>query len=97
MTLKVTNDGKGGGVEIPQLYVHHPDPAADAPVKELKKFDRVSLKPGETGFVKFTLGKGDFAHYDPAKEKWITHPGMYEVMIGSSSRDIRLHGSLMFR
>ncbi len=97
VTFKVQNVGKVNGVEIPQLYVHDPDPAADSPVKELKKFGRISLKPGETAFVKFTLRKGDFAHYDSAKDNWITHPGMYEVMIGSSSRDIRLHGSLKFR
>ncbi len=96
VTFKVTNDGKTAGVEIPQLYVHDPDPAADAPVKELKKFDRISLKPGETAFVKFTVGRSDFAHYDAAKGRWITHRGMFEVMIGSSSRDIRLHGNLKF-
>ncbi len=96
VTFKVTNEGKAAGVDVPQLYVHDPDPAADAPVKELKKFDRVSLKPGETAFVKFTLKRSDFAHYNSAKDRWVTHPGIYEVMIGSSSRDIKLHGSLKF-
>ena len=94
VTFKVRNDGKTAGVEIPQLYVHDPDTMADAPVKELKGFDRISLKPGETKYMKFTLAGSDFAHYDAAKGKWVTHPGRYDVLIGSSSRDIRLRGAL---
>ncbi len=94
VTFKVKNDGKTAGVEIPQLYVHDPDTMADAPVKELKGFDRISLKPGETKYMKFTLAGSDFAHYDAAKGKWVTHSGRYDVLIGSSSRDIRLRGAL---
>lgn len=97
VTFKVRNEGKVAGVAIPQLYVHDPDKKADAPVRELKRFDRISLKPGETGYVKFTLTEGDFAHYDTTKSMWYTHPGTYQVLIGSSSRDMRLRGSLKFR
>ncbi len=96
VTFKVTNAGKHPGVEIPQLYVQDPDTKADAPVKELRRFGRITLKPGETEYVKFTLAGIDFAHYDAAKDKWGTHPGRYNLLIGSSSRDIRLRGALRF-
>lgn len=94
VTFKVKNTGKVEGVEIPQLYVHDPDNTIVSPVKELKKFDRISLMPGETKVVKFILKKTDFAHYDADKEVWITHPGTYEIIVGSSSRDIKLQGKI---
>ncbi len=94
VTFKVRNTGKVEGVEIPQLYVHDPDNTIVSPVKELKKFDRISLMPGETKEVKFILTKTDFAHYDADTEAWITHPGTYEIIVGSSSRDIKLQGKI---
>lgn len=90
VTFTVRNSGVVDGVEIPQLYVHDPDDSVAAPVKELKRFDRISLKPGEAKKVKFILKKTDFAHYDAEKEEWETHPGTYDALIGSSSRDIKL-------
>ncbi len=96
VTFKVKNTGKVAGVEIPQLYVHDPDKGAGAPVKELKKFDRVSLGPGQVATVKFTLNNNDFAHYNAGKDGWYTHPGRYDILIGSSSRNTMLRGSLKF-
>lgn len=97
VTFEVKNTGKVAGVAVPQLYVHDPDLAADAPVKELKRFDRVTLKPGESARVRFVLDKGDFAHYVTARNGWYTHPGKYDVFVGSSSRDIELKGGLTIR
>ncbi len=97
VTFDVRNTGTVAGVAIPQLYVHDPDLAADAPVKELKKFERVSLKPGESAEVRFTLDKGDFAHYVTARDGWYTHPGKYDVLVGSSSREIELRGGLRIK
>ena len=91
VTFKVKNTGNVDGVEIPQLYVHDPDESIISPVKELKKFDRISLKPGETKQVEFVLAIPDFAHYNADKEAWETHPGTYDILIGSSSRDIKLN------
>jgi beta-glucosidase len=79
---------------IPELYVHDPDRLPDMPVMELKRFDRLSLGPGQTSVVKFVIDRKTFAHYHPRNGKWVTHPGKYEVLIGSSSRDIKLRGSL---
>ncbi len=94
VSFAIKNIGNAAGVEIPQLYVHDPDKSTHSPVKELKRFDRVSLQPGESKLVKFILTKADFAHYDGRAERWTTHPGKYDVMIGSSSRDIRLRGNV---
>jgi beta-glucosidase len=94
VTFKVKNTGKVEGIEIPQLYVHDPDNTIVSPVKELKKFDRISLKPGETKEVRFILKKTDFAHYDADKEAWGTHPGTYDILVGGSSRDIKLHSKM---
>ncbi len=94
VTFKVTNIGKVAGVEIPQLYVHDPDSSIVSPVKELKKFDRISLQPGETKEVRFVLKKSDFAHYDAGKESWSTHSGTYDILVGSSSRDIKLQSKI---
>ncbi|HUI30466.1 MAG TPA: glycoside hydrolase family 3 C-terminal domain-containing protein [Candidatus Acidoferrales bacterium] len=90
VTFEVKNVGNVEGVEIPQLYIHDPDKAIISPVKELKRFDRISLQPGETTEVKFSLKKIDFAHYNADKEAWETHPGTYDILVGSSSRDIKL-------
>ncbi len=94
ISFNIKNVGGVAGVEIPQLYVHDTEEGIIAPVKELKRFDRVSLQPGETTTVTFELTQSDFAHYDGTDEKWITHPGKYQVMVGSSSRDIQLRGEL---
>jgi len=88
----ITNTGDEAGVALPQLYVHDPRPLTDVPVKELKRFDRLSLTPGQTKEVIFTVDKHTFAHYDLGEGKWVTQPGKYDVLIGSSSRNIRLRG-----
>ncbi len=90
VAFKLKNTGIVEGVEIPQLYVHDPDTSIVSPVMELKRFDRIALQPGETQEVTFVLRKIDFAHYDASKEAWVTHPGTYEILVGSSSRDIKL-------
>jgi beta-glucosidase len=64
----------------------------DRPVKELKGFHRVVLKPGEVETVKFGLDKSALSYYSTAKKDWVVEPGTFEVLVGSSSRDIRLRG-----
>ena len=94
VTFKVKNTGKIEGVEIPQLYVRDPNKAMVSPVKELKRFDRISLQPGETKQVRFVLMNTDFAHYNTSDEAWETHPGTYDILVGSSSRDIKLQSKI---
>jgi beta-glucosidase len=67
----------------------------DRPVEELKGFRRVDLAPGETKVVHFTLDRDAMAFYSTANKDWVTEPGPYDVLVGSSSRDIRLKGSFI--
>ena len=90
VSFDVTNTGDRAGVAIPEFYVHDPTKSIVVPVKELKRFARISLRPGETKEVTFNLTKHDFAHYYPDMDKWHTHPGEYDILIGESSRDILL-------
>lgn len=89
VTVAVTNTGDRAGQEVVQLYVHERQPAVFRPVHELKEFAKVSVQPGETQHVTFTLGERAFAHYDPARGGWHVTPGEYEIRVGASSRDIR--------
>lgn len=64
------------------------------PVKELKCFQRITLKPGEKKIVNFNLEKDAFAFYDVKTKSWMVEPGTFKIMVGSSSLDIRASGSL---
>jgi beta-glucosidase len=90
VSLKLRNNGKREGAEVVQLYVRDVESSVDRPVKELKAFRRVSLEPGETQTVSFALDKSAFAFYDVKRRDWVAEPGTFEVLVGSSSRDIRL-------
>ena len=92
--LRVTNAGRVAGAEVVQLYVHDEQAAVKRPDKELKGFQKVFLKPGETKAVTLTLDANAFQYYDEGKKQWVLEPGKFEVLVGSSSRDIRLTGSV---
>jgi beta-glucosidase len=93
LSLKVRNSGSREGAEVVQLYLHDVQSSVDRPAKELKAFQRVNLKPGETADVKFSIDKAAMSFYDPGRGDWVAEPGGFEVMIGSSSQDIRLKGA----
>lgn len=90
VTVDVTNTGSREGKEIVQLYVSDLTRSARRPVKELKGYDKLSLKPGETKTASFTLGYRSFAWYSTDIHDWYAAAGDYEILIGASSRDIRL-------
>jgi beta-glucosidase len=94
VTLTVRNTGKTAGAEVVQLYVKDLKSAVKRPEKELKGFEKVFLKPGETKTVTMQLPADAFKYYDEAKKQWVLEPGQFEVLVGSSSRDIRQKGSL---
>ena len=73
-----------------QLYVRDVESSVERPVKELKGFKKVALKPGGKKLLRFSLDESAFSFYDPEKKGWVTEPGVFEIMLGSSSRDIRL-------
>jgi beta-glucosidase len=97
LTVKVdvTNTGKVAGREIVQLYVRDIQSTFARPEKELKAFAKVEVKPGRKKTVTFTLDREAFWYFDAAKNAWSTEPGEFEILVGASSRDIRLTGSVM--
>lgn len=86
LTLPVTNTGKRGGVATVQLYIHAVTSSSTRPVKELKAFKQVAIAAGETAKVSFTLTQDDLRHYNHDL-RLVCEPGMYEIHIGSNSRD----------
>ncbi|KPA86149.1 putative glycoside hydrolase family 3 [Leptomonas pyrrhocoris] len=87
--VTVTNTGKMAGSEVVQLYVRDVLSSIDRPAKELKGFEKVHLAPGESKTVKFTLDRRAFAYYDVARKDWVVEEGDFELLFGSSSRDVR--------
>ncbi len=87
----VTNTGPRKGAEIVQAYVRPLKPPVARPDKELKGFAKVTLEPGETREVAIDLGPRAFAYYDPEAKGWRVAPGGYDLLVGASSRDIRLN------
>jgi beta-glucosidase len=89
----VRNVGERDGAEVAQLYVQELKPRLDRPVKELKGFSKVLLKAGEKQTVSIPLNRSAFAFYDPEKKGWAAEKGEFKILVGSSSRDIRLEAS----
>ena len=87
-TLK--NTGKRIGAEIAQLYVHDVKSSVKRPVKELKGFRKVFLKPGEAQKVELKLNWKDMAFWNPKTKSWTAEAGKFKIMIGVSSREIKL-------
>jgi len=90
VSLKVKNSGDVKGKEIVQIYVRDLQSTAFRPDKELKGFTKVELEPGAESEIKITLDRRAFAFYDSELRDWIVETGDFEIMAGSSSRDIRL-------
>jgi beta-glucosidase len=86
----LTNTGNQEGDEVVQLYLQRTDRTGDEPIKQLKSFKRVHLKPKETKLVRITLNEKDRLYWDEQTEKYWVIPGNYKVTIGSSSQDERL-------
>ena len=86
----LTNAGKRLGEEVVQLYVRHLDSKVARPIKELKGFNRVSVRPGETERVMLNLKDDQLAYWNVEAHRFEIEPGQVELMIGSSSADLRL-------
>ena len=87
--LTVKNTGKVAGAEVVELYVKQDKPSVERPDKELKAFGKVFLKPGESKQVTLKLDSSSFSYYDEQKKAWVADAGKYNLLAGSSSRDIR--------
>jgi beta-glucosidase len=86
----VTNTGKVAGKEVVQLYVRDVRSSVARPEKELKAFTKVELAPRQKKTVSFTLDREAFWYFDVMTNTWATEPGDFEILVGASSRDIRL-------
>jgi beta-glucosidase len=95
VAVTVENTGERAGQEIVQLYVGDEAATLARPPKELKRFRKVALQPGERARVEFTLDRRAFAFYDPHQGAWVVEPGEFELLVGSSSRDIRARATLV--
>lgn len=94
VTLSVRNTGARAGQEVVQLYVKEVSPRLQRPDKELKAFAKVTLQPGEEKEVRFSLNRRDVAVYDPSAQAWSVTSAAFELLLGASSRDIRLRKSV---
>ena len=94
VSFDVKNTGKVDGAEVAQLYVGDDECSLVRPIKELKGFDKVYLKAGETKRVTIRLDDEAFRFFDPIERKFKVEPGAFSVYVGASSADIRLTGKL---
>ncbi|MBN1693755.1 MAG: glycoside hydrolase family 3 C-terminal domain-containing protein [Dehalococcoidales bacterium] len=92
VSIDIKNTGKVAGKEVVQLYVSDLKSSLPRPPKELKAFQKMNILPDETKTVKFALDNEAFSFYDPALKQWVSEPGDFEILVGSSSRDIRARG-----
>ena len=95
VTCKLTNTGKRDGAQVVQTYVGRDKSGmVDRPEKELKKFQKVFLKAGETANVTMILPKDAFTYYSTIDKQFVTDTGTYNIMLGFSSRDIKEQKSI---
>ncbi|MYS24828.1 MULTISPECIES: glycoside hydrolase family 3 C-terminal domain-containing protein, partial [unclassified Streptomyces] len=93
VTATVTNTGSRAGADVAQLYIGDPG-AAGEPPHQLKGFQRISLNPGASGTVTFTVSNHDLASWSTSANNWVASAGTYQILVGDSSRSLPLSGSL---
>jgi beta-glucosidase len=98
-TVKVTVENTGGmaGEEVVQVYIHDVKAKILRPAKELKAFTKLLLQPKEKRMVVLQLNKDSFSYYDDTKRAWAATKGEYEVLVGTSSRNLTLKQSITVR
>lgn len=97
LKLKIQNTGSSKGAEVIQVYIRDVESSLPRPFKELKAFQKITLEPGQTSTVKFSINKEMLAFYDPAKHDWITEAGDFEILIGNASNNIKLKQTITFK
>ncbi len=92
VSLQVENTSRRVGAEVVQLYVSDPECSVPRPVKELKGFSKIILRPGQKTDLTFDLPREALSFFNPTTTRWTVEPGKFDILVGSSSRDIRLRG-----
>lgn len=93
ITLK--NTGNRAGAEVVQVYVKQEKPTVERPEKELKAFKKIFLRPGESKVITMPLTQASFSYFDEKKNDWVADSGKYDILVGSSSADIRSSKSIV--
>lgn len=93
LSLKVKNTGKVTGKEVIQVYINDKVSSITTPVKALKEFKKVAIAPSETTTLHFSIPMNEFGLWDQDM-KYIIEPGKFDIMVGSSAEDIRLHKTI---
>ncbi|KAJ8066955.1 hypothetical protein OCU04_004337 [Sclerotinia nivalis] len=93
VTASVTNTGNFSGATVPQLYITIPETDEETPVKQLRGFEKIGLKAGESKNVKFELMRRDISIWDVQLQEWRIPEGEFGVKVGFSSRDLRVEGT----
>jgi len=88
VSVDIKNSGDREGSEIAQLYIKDDKSSVERPEKELKNFEKIKLKPGEKKTIEFELTVNDLEFYDIESHSWKSEPGIFTILIGSSSREI---------
>ena len=89
VTVDITNTGSREGKEVVQFYVGDVKCSVDRPTKELKGFQKVSLQPGETKTVSYTIAKEDLQFFDETTHQWKSEPGKFKIYVCASSAEVR--------
>lgn len=89
VTVPVKNTGSREGKEVVQLYIRDKKSSVERPIKELKGFCKVSLKPGEEKEVSFTIDRSALSYFDAGSHQWVAEPGAFEAIVAASATDIR--------
>jgi beta-glucosidase len=97
VAFDVTNTGKREGAEVAQIYVGDGHAPVPRPVKELKGFAKISLKPRESKRVSIALDRRALSYFDEKTKQWKAAPGDFEVLVGSSAQQIELRGKLSLK
>ncbi|KAG9189341.1 beta-glucosidase [Alternaria panax] len=93
VTAKISNSGGVAGAEVPQLYLGYPT-STNSPPKQLRGFSKLKLEAGASGTATFKLRRRDMSFWDESSGKWSVATGEYQILVGSSSRDVRLIGKI---
>ncbi len=93
VSFDVKNVGHRAGAEVAELYVGDSHSSVPRPVKELKGFAKVFLRPGENQKITLTLNRRSFSYYDVKNKQWTAEPGPFSILVGGSSAQIELTGS----
>ena len=90
VSFEVTNTGDRAGAAVPQIYISDDHARVPRPLKELKGFAKIMLKPGESRSVTIPLDRRAFAYYDAKAKQWRADAGAFGVLVGHSSERIEL-------